>query len=814
VVVIDDVGEFGRRLRAHRRSAHLSQEELAERAGLSARTIRNLEQGRTRWPYPGSVQRLADALWLRGDARAEFVAVARRRLMWRDDDQFGALPGGGAGPAYQGSMSQGSMSQGSMSAAPVGVVRRRAAGLAAGGPVVVPRQLPASVPVFVGRRGALRTLSQVLHEPSGAAAIIAIGGTAGVGKTALAVYWAHQVAAQFPDGQLYVNLRGFDPSAAPVTPAEAVAVLLAALDVPPQQLPASVDARLALYRSLLIGRRMLVVLDNARDAAQARPLLPGSPTCRVLVTSRTQLAGLVARESADLVTLDVLDADEARELLAARLGAARVAESDAAVDQIIEHCARLPLALCVIAARAALRPDLSLAGIAEELAVSRPALRRFEVGGDPAADVGAAFSWSYQWLTEPAKRMFRLLGLHPGPEISAAAAASLAGLAPEAAGVLLTELVDCCLLTRLPGDRYSFHDLLRAYAADRAEADEDGAERAAALRRMCDHYLHSAYHAALLAEPRQQLRPPPPAGPGVLPESMPHQQAAMDWFDREFGVLVGLVGLAAANGLDAHAMRLPLTLRQSLQRRGLWEDWESTHATALAVSERVDDPWTRAVLQLSLANCHVSRKRWEHAQELLHAALAVLAELDDRLGQAHCYVHLGRAAARRGRDDEAIELTWNAHRIYTAIDDPYGQAGCLINIGLWCLHLRDYEQSRRTLASARQLCAEHGDHRGEAQAVGNLGLAYQGLGDYAQAVACHQRGAELFHAAGDLYFEAVVLAELGDAYRLAGDLAAAVAAWERSARCYEQIRHSEADVLRARVAEARSARRAGADGRR
>ena len=285
--------------------------------------------------------------------------------------------------------------------------------------------LPAAVPAFVGRRAQLATLSQVLQQPGGTAVITAIGGTAGVGKTALAVHWAHQVAGEFPDGQLYVNLRGFDPSGTPVTPDEAVRVLLDSLDVPAEQRPQTVEARLGLYRSLLAGKRMLVLLDNARDAAQVRPLLPGAPTCRVIVTSRNQLAGLVATEAARPLQLDVLTDREASQLLEQRLGADRLAAHPGAAARIIASCARLPLALSIIAARAAMRPDLSLREIAAELAAS-PDLDAFRDDSDPAADVRAAFSWSYRQFDAEAARAFRLAGLHPGPDLERYAVAALA----------------------------------------------------------------------------------------------------------------------------------------------------------------------------------------------------------------------------------------------------------------------------------------------------------------------------------------------------------------------------------------------------
>lgn len=333
-----DSAAFAARLRGCRHLAKLTQDELAERSGLSVRTVRDLERGRTRWPYRDSLYRLADALELTGLVREEFIAAAGRRLSGAD---------------------------------PPGTAPARTSRTRYGVSTVIPRQLPATVLDFVGRRDQLDALSQVLNYPGGTALISAIGGTAGVGKTALAVHWADQVAAEFPDGQLFLNLRGFDPSGTPMTPAHAVRVLLDALQVPADRIPQTVEGQLGLYRSLLVGKRMLVVLDNAHDAAQVRPLLPGASTCRVLITSRAQLAGLAATEAAHLLALDVMTDAEAWELLRHRLGASRCAAERGAISRIIEASARLPLAMCIIGARVAAEPDLSLDQVATDLAAPR-----------------------------------------------------------------------------------------------------------------------------------------------------------------------------------------------------------------------------------------------------------------------------------------------------------------------------------------------------------------------------------------------------------------------------------------------------------
>jgi hypothetical protein len=413
----------------------LSQQELAEHSGLSIRAISKLECGRTRWPYPCSVDRLADALGLRDAERAEFIAAAERRL------------GYGTGP-----------------------VRPLT------GHVYVPRLLPALIPDFVGRAGELKTLSRMLDEPGGTTLVTAITGTAGAGKSALAVHWAHQAAGEFPDGQLFVNLRGFGPSGTPLTPADAAQMLLDALRVPADRLPEDVEAQLGIYRSLLAGERMLIVLDNARDAAQVRPLLPGSPTCRVVVTSRDQLPGLTATEAARPLTVNALTSAEARQLLVRRLGSVRLAADRHATNQIIGSCAGLPLALCIVAARAELRPDLPLARIATDLA-RQPSLDAFTGMADPAADIRAAFSWSYRQLDGDAARTFRLAALLPRTDLEPAAVAAITGTTPEIASRMLDTLARASMIQTVGLDRYTMNYLLRAYA--REQAAQHGESRAA-----------------------------------------------------------------------------------------------------------------------------------------------------------------------------------------------------------------------------------------------------------------------------------------------------------------------------------------------
>ncbi len=441
---------------------------------------------------------------------------------------------------------------------------------AVSGHFVVPRQLPAGLARFAGRKAELAALMEMADAAGsmagargetaavtgGGVTIAAISGTAGVGKTALALHFAHRVADRFPNGQLYVNLRGFDPSSAPLGIGEAIRTFLDALQVPPDQLPAGLDAQAGLYRSLLAGRRMLVVLDNAGDAAQARPLLPGDGGCLVVVTSRRQLTALAATDGARQVILDVLTGAEAHDLLAGRLGAGRVAAEPAAAEELAVLCARLPLALSIVAARASAGPGLPLATLAAGL---RDARGRLDVldGGEAAADARAVFSWSCKQLSPPAARMFRLLGLHPGPDATVAAAASLAGISPGQAGRAIAELTGACLLAEHAPGRYACHDLLRACAAEQVGAAEDPAERQAAVERAVDHYLHTARAADKLLYSARLPIPFADPRPGTQPEHLATHAQALAWFDAEHKVLLAATGLAARYGLDTQAWQLP-----------------------------------------------------------------------------------------------------------------------------------------------------------------------------------------------------------------------------------------------------------------
>src|SRR6266487_2502145 len=456
---------------------------------------------------------------------------------------------------------------------------------------VVPRQLPAASPHFTGRESELNALSGLLEpEPDKTRGVViaALTGMAGIGKTALAVHWAHQVADQFPDGQLFVNLRGFGPSGVAVAPSAAISGLLSALGVPAPLIPADMAARAALLRSRLAGRRMLIVLDNAQDAEQVRSLLPGAPGCLVLVTSRNRLTGLAAAEGARLIPLDVLTDWEARDLLIRRLGAGRVMAELTAVRELAELCARLPLALSDVAARAASRPRLPLSGLAASMRDERGRLDALETG-ESATSVRMVFSWSRDRLSQLARRMFGLLGTHPGPDITVPAAASLAGLPRSLAHVALAELCDQHLITEHVTGRYMCHALLRIYAAEAAPVRDSVADRRAAMHRVLDHYLHTANKASAALYPQSvQLTCGQPM-PGVRPEEIVGPAQAAQWFENERHVLLAAIDQAASEDYAPHAWALPHAVGPFFQGEEYWRKLTAAQRSALAVAGELGD---------------------------------------------------------------------------------------------------------------------------------------------------------------------------------------------------------------------------------
>jgi DNA-binding SARP family transcriptional activator len=677
-----------------------------------------------------------------------------------------------------------------------------------------PRQLPPDVRGFAGRERPLAELDALLANAGTTSAVViaAISGTAGVGKTTLAVHWAHRIAERFPDGQLYVNLRGFDPAAAPMTPAEALRGFLDALGVPATRIPESEHAQVAMFRSLTADRRLLVVLDNAVDGAQVRPLLPGSATCLVVVTSRNLPTGLVAAEGAYPVNLDLLTVDEARRLMRQRLGTLRVAAEAGAVDDIIHRCARLPLALAVVAARAGTEPTLALRVLADELRDHRAALQ--VLGGvDRSTDIASLFSWSYEQLSEGAARLFRLLGLHPGPDCSAAAAASLAGLPRPAVRALLTELTQANLLTEHRVNRYTFHDLLRGYAAEMAHTVETADERRLATQRVLDHYLHAAHAADRRLYPHRDLLAPPAALPGVTVERHADDKAALAWFTAERPVLLACIeradnGLAAAlakgrpggERFDAYAWHLPWILSSFYARRGHAPDWVATARIAVRAAVRMCDTALQTRAHRNLASAYLRVNRLHESYAELTCALELCARTGDRVGEAHTRHHLSRTCEILGRLEEAVEHARAAYLLYQEAGHRRGQANSLNGMGWYLALLGRYADGVTACEKALALLGEFGDRQGEGHTWHSLGYAHHHLGHLAEARRCFAEALSVHASYGDRPGEALTLTHLGDTLLADGDPDAARRRWREALAILVDLNHRDADGVRARLA--------------
>ncbi|WP_431977394.1 ATP-binding protein [Micromonospora haikouensis] len=662
----------------------------------------------------------------------------------------------------------------------------------------VPAQLPPATSVFTGRGDALAALDALLTEVdanSPALVIAVVTGTAGVGKTTLATYWAQRVRDRFPDGQLHVDLRGFDPRKPPVPPAEAVRGFLDAFEVPRHRVPTGPDAQAALLRSLLTGRRVLLVLDNARDADQVRPLLPGASGCLVLVTSRGQLPGLVAVEGARPVPVELLGPAESRALLAARLGSGRVAAEPGAVDEIVGRCAGLPLALAVVAARAAAHPRFPLATIAAEL---RDAPRRLDplAGTDPGIDVRAVLSWSYALLGTPAARLFRLLGLAPGPDLGAAVVASLAGTSVAEVRPPLAELVGAHLVTEHRPGRFTCHDLLRAYARELADAGP-ATDRAAATRRMLDHYLHTAHAAeGFLAPPRGPIALADPA-PGVAPERVDGRAAALAWFAAEHRCLVAAVEHAAGTGHDTHAWQLAAACVSFFDLRGHWADWTATQQIALRAARRLGDRSAEAHVHRFLGGAATRLGRILDARAHQSRALVLFEALDDRINQAFTHRSLGWIAERSGDHRTALGHDLRALELFRHAGHRGGEAAALNSVG-WChAQLGDHRRAIADCEQALALLDELGDLDGVAMTLDSLGYVHRLLGEHARAAELYRRARGLFAALGDRHGEAEAGANLGDTLCEAGDPEGAAAAWRQALAILDDLGDPKADGVRA-----------------
>jgi tetratricopeptide (TPR) repeat protein len=518
----------------------------------------------------------------------------------------------------------------------------------------------------------------------------------------------------------------------------------------------------------------------------------------VLVTSRRQLSGLVAAEGAHAITLDVLTEADAADLLSRRLGAARVAAEPGPAAELISLCTRLPLALAVTAARAVAHPGFPLAALASELRDEQGRLTALDAG-DPATSVRAAFSWSYRHLTPAAARMFRLLGLHPGPDISLPAAASLADLQQEARAAL-AELAAAHLLTKHVPDRFTSHDLLRAYAAEQAQTLTSPIERRAALGRMLGHYLHSALAADRMLYPtRWHPADIEPLAAGTAPEQFAEHTQALAWFNAEHQVLLAAISLAAAEGFDASAWQLAWAMESFFHRRTHLHDWAATQRIALAAARRLGDLDGQAWAHRGIASALTQLGEHQEADAHLRQAMTLRRRLGDRAGQAQLFVDFSRHYIQRGWFRRSLRNAQRAISMYRELGDRWGEAKALNQAG-WALgQLGDYGQTLAYCQQALLIMAAAGDRQNMANILDSLGYAHLHLGHHARAAACYRRAVDLLAELGSRYPRAETLGYAGDAHHAAGDMAAARDAWQEALRILGELHHPEADQLRAKL---------------
>jgi DNA-binding SARP family transcriptional activator/tetratricopeptide (TPR) repeat protein len=669
---------------------------------------------------------------------------------------------------------------------------------------VRPSQLPTDLATFTGRRAELDAAASLLPDRGQPQATVIglISGMAGAGKTALAVHWAHRIAHRFPDGSLYVNLRGYDPSGSRMDPGKAIETFLVALGVAPQAIPEGLDAQAALYRGVLAGRRVLIVLDNARDTEQVGPLLPAAPGCLVIVTSRSRLSGLVARHGAHPLTLSLLSAEESLELLARRLGDARVDAEPEAARAIIGLCARLPLALSIVAARAALNPGFRLADIARELREGHGSLDAFS-GGDSGTDARAVFSWSYHALSPQAAGLFRRLALHPGPDITAAAAAALAGTAPRQVRALLTELTEASLLIEHAPGRFVFHDLLRAYATERTEVEDSEPVCRAALLRMHDHFLFTAHNASMVLDPFRETIPLPPSTMDATPLRFDDRAQATAWLRTERYVLREIVGHAAAHGFDAHAWRTAAALDVYFNRLGYWHDLLEINSAALRSAQALGSVTGQAYSLCGLGVAHSQLNHAEQSLRHLEHALELFRSADHASGQARVHRGIAYLCNRTDRRPAALDHYAEAIELYRSEGDPSGEAGVLNQVAWTYILIGEHEKALDRCKEAILFYQELGDPYGEASTQDTMGYALHHLARYREAIERFERSARLFHGIGDRYLEAEVLRHLGAAHLATGDRNAVRRALRTALALLEEVRHADADEVRRELRELR-----------
>jgi DNA-binding SARP family transcriptional activator len=671
-------------------------------------------------------------------------------------------------------------------------------------PPAVPVQLPPDTADFTGREAQVGLLCDALGaEPDearpGAVVVSAVAGMGGIGKTALAVHTAHRLRSRFPDGHLFVSLQG---ASSPLRPAEVLARILRDLGTPDAAIPASEEERAARYRTLLAARSMLIVLDDARDAAQVRPLLPGTARCAVIVTSRTTLFGLTG---AKFLELDALDSHEARALFSAIAGQARTAAEPDATVRVLGSCAGLPLAIRIAAARLASRPNWSIAHLSGILADERARLTEL-TAGDLA--VRASFAVSYDALPPGGRgpaRVFRLLGLPRLAELSLPAIAALAGQPASDVAVALEALTDAHLLQSPAADRFGLHDLLRSYAAELAERTDSPDERQAATRRMLRWYGETAITAAQVLEPSYRLpaivltraTDPAPADPAL---ASPRQ--ALGWFEAERAGLVAAAGHAAELGLHLFAVQIAVAMWSFFQRTPYAEDSLATSEIGVSSARHLGDDAVLSWALNSLGQAHGVLGHFPDSSRCFTEALHIRQRAGDRTGEAAVLNSLAIGLWRQQRFEEALDHLRAALAIYTALGQRLYAAMVMNNIGENLMHLKRYDEALVNLRRALAIRHETGDRYGEAITEAALGDTCLDLSQFEDAVGHYQRARAAYESTAPEHADhASVLRNLGHALDSLGRAQEAHDTWLTALPILDRNNDPRAAELRTRLTD-------------
>lgn len=693
------------------------------------------------------------------------------------------------------------------------MVRRCDELLAAGGALIAlaeerahrPAELPPAPVNFIGRKAELLSVEQELSGSgrAGVPAIVTIEGPPGVGKTALALRCAHDAVRRgnnaFPDGQLYADLCGYSSDSRPVHSGSVLEEFLSSLGVPAGEIPAKVEQRAKTYRSILARKRVLVVLDNAVSSEQIEMLLPASPECAVIVTSRRRLSGLLMKTDARRVVLAPMREDESALLLRTVVGESRVAADPAAVSALARECGYLPLALRIAAERLTADPNVSVRELVQDLAVSEQRLDYLVTDDSPS--VRRIFEYSYRDLSEDVGRMFRLIGLHRGAHVSVNAAAALVGKPVGQARLLIEQLVNVHLLEAVPGNQYRFHDLIRSYAIERSTAEESAGDREAAVRRLTDWYLYTAVAGGrVLAPYRIDPLVPHPHEPGVSPLTFADDEMALRWYDAESPNFVPVIELATGHGLYDAAWQLAAALWHYLRLlRKPMSLWIASYRLARDAARATGNRYAEAWMETNLAEGYRWSERYERSQELYEHALAVREEIGDRHGRPWTLLGCGFLAVDRGRPEEAYEYAQRALAMFREIDDRHGQGSALFTLSDAYVGWRRYGDALGVLQDSFQIFDQIGDFHGQGVALVKMGELSLLRGENEGALSYFARSLAAYRTAGSRLDEADSLSRKANVLFSLGRAAEARECWEAASALYRQLDDPRAADVQARL---------------